>query len=328
MNMKRFLTGLKPTGKQLHIGNYFGSIKSMLDLANQNPDDEFFLFLANLHGFTQVHDNKELYDNSLMAVKLYLACGADKNNFVIYNPADIPGHVQLNWVLTCITHMWFMERMHSYKDALVKWNAKDISVGTFCYPILMAADILLYDANIVPIGKDQKQHVEYARDIAAKFNNKYGETFVLPDVFINYNVASVPGTDGRKMSKSYNNYIGLLDDEKSVLKRVKQIPTDTKTVEEPKDPDTCNVYNITKLFLNEEEDVQLRWRYQAGGLSYKEAKEYCFEKIRAFLQPIQEKYASISEDDVKAVLKKWAERANVISAQKMEDVFQKVGMKI
>lgn len=326
--MKRFLTGLKPTGKQLHIGNYFGSIKSMLDLANKNPDDEFFLFLASLHGFTQVHDNQELHENSLMAVKLYLACGADKDNFVIYNPVDIPGHVQLNWILTCITHMWFMERMHTYKDALAKWNAKDISVGTFCYPILMAADILLYDTNIVPVGKDQKQHVEYARDIAAKFNHKYWETFVLPDVFIDEFVATVIGTDGRKMSKSYNNYIGLLDDEKTVLKRIKQIPTDTKTVEEPKDPDVCNVYNITKLFLTEEEDVKLRKKYQAGWLSYKDAKEYCFEKVRAFLQPIQEKYANISDDDVRAVLKKWAERANVISAQKMEDVFQKVGMKI
>ncbi|HRX63987.1 MAG TPA: tryptophan--tRNA ligase [Candidatus Absconditabacterales bacterium] len=325
---KRFLTGLKPTGKQLHIGNYFGSIKQMMDLAKENPDSEFFLFLANMHGFTQIHNQEEMRENSIMALKLYLACGADAKQFIIYNPADIPGHAQLNWVLTCTTHMGFMERMHSYKEALDKGKAKEIGVGVFCYPILMAADILLYDADFVPVGKDQKQHVEYARDIAQKFNNNFGETFKLPQPKINPDLGLIPGTDGRKMSKSYNNYIGLLDDEKTVLKRVKQIPTDTKTVEEPKNPDECNVYNLTKLFITESEDKEFRNKYEAGGLSYKDAKEYCFEKIMAFLTPIQEKYNQISDQEVVDLLAKNAKYVNEIAEKKIQDVYRKIGFNL
>ena len=179
----------------------------MMDLANKFKDAEIFLFLANMHGFTYVHDGKQIKQNSLNVLKLYLACGVDKERFIMYNPAEIPGHAQLNWILTCITHMGFMERMHSYKEALDKGKAKEISVGTFCYPILMAADILLYDTDIVPVGKDQKQHVEYARDIAMKFNAAFGDTFKIPDVHIQENVGTIVGVDGRKMSKSYNNYI-------------------------------------------------------------------------------------------------------------------------
>ncbi|HCB51988.1 TPA: tryptophan--tRNA ligase [Patescibacteria group bacterium] len=204
---KRILTGLKPTGEQFHIGNYFGAIKPLIQLSQDNPDADIFLFLATMHAYTQIHNGEELKKNTLTVLKLYAACGADLERFMIYNPADIPGHAQLNWVLTCLTIMGTMERMHSYKDALAKGKAGEISVGTFCYPILMAADILLYDADIVPVGKDQKQHVEYARDIAQKFNKAYGEIFKLPDVYIRNEVAVVPGIDGRKMSKSYNNYI-------------------------------------------------------------------------------------------------------------------------
>ncbi|HKL44379.1 MAG TPA: tryptophan--tRNA ligase, partial [Candidatus Absconditabacterales bacterium] len=325
---KRFLTGLKPTGKQLHIGNYFGSIKQMIDLGKENPDSEFFLFLANMHGFTQIHDQQEMKENSIMALKLYLACGADAKQFVIYNPADIAGHAQLNWVLTCTTHMGFMERMHSYKEALDKGKAKEISVGVFCYPILMAADILLYDADIIPVGKDQKQHVEYARDIAQKFNKTFGETFKLPQSKINPSLGLIPGTDGRKMSKSYNNYIGLLDDEKTIFKRVKQIPTDTKAIEEPKNPDECNVYNLTKLFITAEEDKELRNKYEAGGLSYKDAKEYCFQKIMEFLKPIQERYSQISDQEVIDLLAKNAKYVNEIAEKKIQDVYRKIGFKL
>lgn len=179
----------------------------MMQLADKFKDAEIFLFLANMHAFTQLQDGAALKQNSINVVKLYAACGVDLTRYIIYNPADVPGHAQLNRVLTCITHMGFMERMHSYKEALDKGKAKDLSVGTFCYPILMAADILIYDTDIVPVGKDQKQHVEYARDIAMKFNNAYGETFKIPDVYIPEEVATILGVDGRKMSKSYNNYI-------------------------------------------------------------------------------------------------------------------------
>jgi len=296
----------------------------MIDLWKENPDSEFFLFLANMHGFTQIHNQQEMRENSIMALKLYLACGADAKQFKIYNPGDVPGHAQLNWVLTCITHMWFMERMHSYKEALDKWKAKEISVWVFCYPILMAADILLYDADVVPVGKDQKQHVEYARDIAQKFNKNFWETFKLPQPKINPDLWLIPWIDGRKMSKSYNNYIWLLDDEKTILKRIKQIPTDTKTVEEPKNPDECNVYNLTKLFLTPEEDQELRKKYQAGGLSYKDAKEYCFQKIMAFLTPIQQKYNKISDQEVMDLLTKNAKYVNKIAQKKIDDVYNKI----
>ncbi len=320
----RILTGLKPTDNQLHLGNYFGAIKPMMMLADKFQDAEIFLFLANMHGLTQLHDGNQLKQNSINILKLYAACGVDLKRFIIYNPADIPGHAQLNRVLTCLTHMGFMERMHSYKEALDKGTAKEISVWVFCYPILMAADILLYDADIVPVGKDQKQHVEYARDIAIKFNNKFWETFKIPEPYIKPEVWTILGIDGRKMSKSYNNYIWLLDDEKTILKRVKQIPTSTQTVEEPKNPDECNVYKICKLFLTPEEDKELRKRYEAWGLSFKDAKEYLYEKIIAFLMPIQKKYAEISDQEIIDLLHKNAEKVNELANKKIKDIYKKI----
>jgi len=312
----------------MHIWNYFGAIKPMIQLATKFKDAEIFLFLANMHGFTYVHDGDKIRQNSINILKLYAACGVDLERFIIYNPAEIPGHAQLNRVFTCITHMWFMERMHSYKEALDKWTAKDISVGTFCYPILMAADILLYDADIVPVGKDQKQHVEYARDIAMKFNNMFGETFKIPDVYIEPEVGSILGIDGRKMSKSYNNYIWLLDDEKTILKRVKQISTNTQTVDEPKDPDQCNIYNICKLFLTPEENEDLRKRYELWWLSYKDAKDYLYEKIVGFLKPIQEKYAKISDKEIIDLLRKNTKKVNELAQKKIEEVYKKIGFSL
>lgn len=296
-----------------------------MQLAEKFKDAEMFLFLANMHGFTQLHDWNQVRQNSINVLKLYAACGVDLKRFMIYNPAEIAGHAQLNRVLTCLTHMGFMERMHSYKEALDKGKAKEISVGVFCYPILMAADILLYDSDIVPVGKDQKQHVEYARDIAMKFNNAFGETFKVPDVYTQPEVGTIIGVDGRKMSKSYNNYIGLLDDEKTILKKVKQISTNTQTVEEPKDPDQCNIYNLCKFFLTPEEDKKLRERYELWGLSYKDAKEYLFEKILEFLKPIQERYKKISDKEIIDLLEKNTEIVKKIAEKKIEEVYKKVG---
>lgn len=325
LHMKRILTWIKPTGSELHLGNYFWALKPFITMQNENTDSEFFLFLANMHGFTQTQEAEILKKNSMTIVKLYLACGADMAKTLIYNPAEIPGHAQLNWALTCLTIMGTMERMHSYKDALAKGKSGEISVGTFCYPILMAADILLYDADFVPVGKDQKQHVEYARDIAQKFNANYGETFKIPEPLINTEVATVMGTDGRKMSKSYNNYIGLLEEENSMLKKIKQIPTNAKTVEEPKNPDECNVYQLTKLFLTPEEDQELRRKYEAGGLSYKVAKDYLFEKMRETLEPIQAKFKEISENEVSKMLHEHSEKANAIAKKKIQEVYKKIG---
>ncbi len=321
---KRILTGLKPTDSQIHLWNYFGAVKPMIDLSHEFPDAELFLFLASMHGLTTLHDWDLLRRNSLNVLKIYMACGVDLEKFVIYNPADVPAHAQLTWVLNCITHMWFMERMHSYKDALDKWKAKEISIWVFTYPILMASDILLYDADIVPVWQDQKQHVEYARDIAQRFNNLFGETFKVPEVHIKSDVGLISGIDWRKMSKSYNNYIGLLDDEKQILKRVKQIATDAKTVEEPKDPDQCNVYNLCKLFLTAEEDQDLRKRYQAGGLSYKDAKDYLYEKIMEFVTPIQKKYSQIWDQEIIDLMQKNSVYVNEIANQKIKEVYQKV----
>lgn len=301
----------------------------MIDYSSEHPDTEMFLFLANMHSLTQVHNSEDIKQFSMNALKLYIACLEDQiDNFYIYNSSEIPAHAQLNWVLSCITNMWFMERMHAYKDAINKGNEKNISVGTFNYPILMAADILLYDADAVPVGKDQKQHVEYARDIAQKFNKTFGETFILPKPYINPNVATVPGIDGQKMSKSYNNYIWLLDDDKTILKRVKQIATDTKTVEEPKDPDACNVYNITKLFLTAEEDNILRKKYTAGGLSYKYAKEYLYEKLTSFIGPIRNRVENITDEEVKNILQKGKEKAAQIAEKKIADILKKTGLSL
>lgn len=229
----------------------------MLDYQNSGEYDTF-LFLANMHSLTALHDAEKIKQYTINVLKLYIACGIDPKKTLIYNQAMVPGHAQLARVLQCITNMGSAERMHGYKDAINKGKAGEISVGVFTYPILMAADILLYDADIVPVGKDQKQHVEFARDIAERFNKLFGETFKLPEPKIEESVAVVPGIDGRKMSKSYNNYIGLMDDEKTVLKKVKVIPTDEKGIDDPKDPDSSNLYQIMKLFLTPEEDKKIR----------------------------------------------------------------------
>lgn len=324
---KRILTAIKPTGEFIHIGNYFGAIAPMIH-AQENPDYEVYMFLANLHSLTALHDPEKIHTYSLNAIKMYLACGLDPKKAIIYNQAELPAHAELAWILNCITNMGTAERMHAYKDAIAKWKAGDISVGVFTYPILMAADILLYDANEVPVGKDQKQHVEYARDIAEKCNRLFGETFVLPDPLIDENVATVPGIDGRKMSKSYNNYIGLFDEEAVIQKKIKLIPTWSEWIADPKDPDNCNVYKILKLFLTSDENVAIRKRYTDGGLGYKEVKDILFEKIWAFLQPIQSKFASISDDEVRSILAEGTKKARDISEKKIILIKQKLGFTI
>lgn len=280
-----------------------------------------------MHSLTTVQDGS-LRQNAINSLKLFLACGADSKDVFIYNQADVPGHAQLTRVLSCLTNMGFMERMHAYKDKVANNKANEASVGLFTYPILMAADIILYDATLVPTGQDQKQHVEFARDIAQKFNTMFGETFVLPDSYIQKEVAVVPGIDGRKMSKSYKNFIGMLDDEKTINKKVKQIATDATPIEDPKDPDTCNVFNIMKLLLTPEEESYRRKRYTDGWLSYKEAKDALFEKIMAFVTPIQEKYNSIGDKEVIKLLAKNADRANAIASVKIADVYKKIWLSL
>lgn len=322
--MKRILTWVKPTGAHFHIGNYFGAIAPMLR-AQSSQDTTVYLFLANMHALTAVHNPQEIRQNSINIIKTYMACGIDPQKTIMFNPALISAHAECAWILGCITNMGTMERMHAYKDAVAKGKANEISVGVFTYPILMAADILLYDTHEVPVGKDQKQHVEYARDVAEKFNRQFGESFTLPEPIIDTAVATVPGIDGRKMSKSYNNYIGMLDDEATLMKKIKLIPTDTKGIDESKDPDTCNVYNMIKLFLTEEEDAVLRARYINGPLGYKEVKDMLFAKLTEFLKPIQDRYHAISDDEVLAALALGTEKANTQATAKIIDLKKKVG---
>jgi tryptophanyl-tRNA synthetase len=324
---KRILTWLKPTGEHLHIGNYFGAIAPMLK-AQASWTYDVMLMLANLHSLTALHNAEKIHTYSMNVLKMYLACGIDPTKTIIFNQADIHAHAECARILGCITNMGTMERMHAYKDAVAKGKANELSVWVFSYPILMAGDILLYDIGEVPVGKDQKQHVEYARDIAEKFNKHFGDTFTLPQPIIDEAVATVPGIDGRKMSKSYNNYIWMLDDEKTVMKKIKIIPTDTKGVDESKDPDTCNVYKILKLFLTEDENFVLRKKYTDGGMGYKEVKDMLFEKVMWFLTPIQEKYNTITDDEIRHIVKEWTAKAREQASVKVALMKERVGFSL
>lgn len=326
--MSRFLTWLTPSSDQLHLWNYFWALKPMIDLqAKQWAESDFFLFLSNLHALTK--DNRDpsaIKQNSLNLIKLYLASGIDPDKFFIYRQSDVSAHTDLLWIFQCLTTMWFMERMHVYKDALAKGNANMLSVWAFAYPILMAVDIILYDVDFVPVGKDQKQHVEYARDITDKFNQQFGDTFKLPEPYIQENVATIPGIDGRKMSKSYNNYIGLLDSEAEITKKIKKIPTAPIPIDDPKNPDEDNVYQIYKLFLSEDEDAQLRERYIAWGLSYKTVKDELLGKVLDFVRPIQEKFNQISDTDIESLLAQNALKANELAQAKRDEVYKLTGL--
>ncbi len=324
--MKRTLTWLQVTSNQFHIGNYFGAIKPIIDACSEE-DAEVFLFVANMHSYNSVQD-WSLRENTLNTLKLYLAAWVDPEKVFIYNQADVPGHAQLMRVLTSLTHMWFMDRMHAYKDKSGKKKSNEISVGLFTYPILMAADILLYDATHVPTGKDQKQHVEYARDIAGKFNHQYGETFVLPEPIIAQDLWVIPWIDGRKMSKSYNNYIWFLDTDEELSKKIKKIPTSAIWIEEPKNPDECNVYKIFRLLLTPEEDQNLRSRYEAWGLWFGQVKAELIEKMIEFIWPIRDTFQNISDQQVIDLLAKNAPRANKIAEAKIKDVYEKIGFSL
>ncbi len=321
---KRLISGIQPSGI-IHIGNYFGAIKQFVDLQNEYNAS---IFIADLHALTTVH-NKEILSKNILAVAMdYLACGLDPENVVLFKQSDIPEVTELTWYFNCLTPMPFLERATSYKDAHMK--AKEVTVGLFDYPILMASDILIQDADIVPVGQDQKQHIEYARDTAQKFNNTFGETFKLPEAMILKNVAIVPGTDGRKMSKSYGNTIPLFGTDEEIKKAVMGIVTDSKTPEEPKDPDTCTLFALHSLFLNQDELAVLRSRYTNGGLGYKESKDMLYGEIISFFGPLREK-RKIYENNpelVKDILRKGAEKARMIVEAKMAVVREKVGVTI
>lgn len=317
---KRILSGVKPSGRP-HIGNYFGAMRQFVELAQHA---ETFVFVADYHALNTIHSAEELRENTMGVVLDYMAIGLDPTTVTLFKQSDLSEHTELCWIFNTLTTMPYLMRAHAFKDAEAK--NKDINVGTFDYPMLMAADILLYSPDLVPVGADQKQHVEFARDTAEKFNRTYGETFTLPEAYIRDEVATVPGLDGQKMSKSYGNTIPLFAEDDELRKLALSVVTDSKGVGEPKDPDTCNVFALHKL-VSERDLPELTRRYREGSIGYKESKELLAERLIEFVTPLRERRKTLatSFERVKEVLAEGAERARAIASEKMRDVRMKVG---
>ena len=320
---KRVLTGIQPSGK-LHIGNYFGAIKRMVEYQDSS---DLFLFIANLHSLTTIQDAERLKKMTLEAAMDMLALGINPNKCHFWVQSDVPEVAELTWVLACQTPIALMEKATSYKDKLAKGIKANL--GLFNYPVLQAADILINQAHVVPVGKDQKQHLEMARDIAIKFNNAYGEVFTIPEVEIPEDIATIPGIDGQKMSKSYNNTIPIFGTEKEMKKAVMSIVTDSKGVDEPKDPESCNVVAIYKLFATNAELSEMEDKYRSGGMGYGDAKKALFVKIQETFQPFQERrnYLEAHPEEVEAALKKGAEKVRKESMVTMDKVREAVGLR-
>ncbi|WP_321329021.1 tryptophan--tRNA ligase [uncultured Ilyobacter sp.] len=319
--MKRSLSGIQPSGV-LHLGNYFGAIKQFID--NQGKTDGFY-FIVDYHALTSLSDAEALKKNTYDVVLDFLALGLDPEKSTIYIQSDIPECTELAWILSNVTPMGLLERAHSYKDKLAKGIAAN--VGLFTYPVLMAADILLYDAHIVPVGKDQKQHLEITRDIATKFNLQYGETFVVPDPQIIENLATVPGTDGQKMSKSYGNTIEMFASKKELKKQVMSIVTDSTPLEDPKDPDN-NITQLYKLFASEEKVEEMKQKFTAGGYGYGHAKKELLEAILEYFGEARAKREELAKNPeyVETILKKGREKARSIARAKVDLVKKTVGL--
>ncbi|MEJ2201327.1 MAG: tryptophan--tRNA ligase [Desulfuromonadaceae bacterium] len=318
----RILSGIQPSGS-LHLGNYFGMMQKMIDYQQSG---ELFCFIANYHAMSTVSDGKALAKGTLEAAANFLALGLDPEKSIFWVQSDVPEVQELTWVLSNFTPMGLLERCHSYKDKVARGIAANH--GLFAYPVLMAADILLFQSEKVPVGKDQKQHVEVTRDIAIKFNNAYGDIFTLPEPEIDDQVATVPGLDGQKMSKSYGNTIDLFIDEKALRKQVMRIVTDPTPVEDPKNPDQCNVFQIYRLFLDKEREEALRQRYLAGGLAYGEVKQELFETIRDFFAPYAQRRQELlaDADGLRTILTQGAEKARYAALRTLRKVRKKTGL--
>ena len=319
----RILTGIQPSGK-LHWGNYFGAMKNAFDLQKKG---ETFLFIANYHALTSVRDGARLHDATRDVALDWLACGLDPEKTVFYRQSDVPEVQELAWLLSCLTPMGLLERCHSYKDKLA--HGLDATHGLFAYPVLMAADILIMQSDLVPVGKDQKQHLEVTRDLAIKLNNAYGaDCFRIPDGFIPENVATILGTDGQKMSKSYNNTIGLFEDLKAVKKKIMGIVTDSTPMEAPKEPEGNSIYELYKLFASPEEVAEMAAKFRAGNYGYGHAKKELFAAYERMFAPFRERRAQLEQDPdfVEDVLKKGAARARAEAQKTMDRVRAAVGL--
>ena len=321
--MKRILTGIQPSGI-LHVGNYFGAIRPIVELQEQG---EVFVFLADLHALTSLQDPERLRHFAREAAIDLLACGVDPSRSLFWRQSDVMEHAELMWVLSTVTPMGLLERCHAYKDKVAR--GLQSSAGLFTYPVLQAADILLYDADVVPVGKDQKQHLEVTRDIAVKINEAYGSVFKLPEPQISEDLATIPGVDGQKMSKSYGNTIDIFMEEKALRKRVMSIVTDSTPLEEPKDPQRSTIVELYSLVAAPQALEVMREEFRAGGVGYGHFKQRLFEEIWEYFAPIRARREELLADPerVDAVLRDGAERARDIAARTMDRVREAVGLR-
>ena len=332
MNEKIVLTGITTTGTP-HIGNYVGAIRPAID-ASISPDALSFYFLADYHALVKCHDPGVLQQSTLEVAATWLACGLDTNTCIFYRQTDIPEIPELTWILTCMTAKGLMNRAHAYKAAVqenetikTKDPDKGINMGLFSYPVLMAADILMFKASHVPVGKDQIQHLEMARDIAARFNHLYGSTFVLPEAVTDDKTAVLLGLDGRKMSKSYHNTIPLFTPEKKLRKLIMKIKTNSQPPEEPKDPDACTLFQIFQAFAQHDEIAALRKRY-AEGIAWGEMKQYLFEYLNDHLKAPRARYAELIEhpDQIERILQDGAHKAREYSIPFLNQIRRAIGV--
>lgn len=322
--MKTVFSGIQPSGN-LHLGNYLGATRQHIEMQKKF---QCIYFLADLHALTTVRDAKKMRQNTLEIAADYLALGLDPEKTIFFKQSDVPEHSELAWIFDCITPMGLIERAHAWKDAVTK-KIKDPTVGLFNYPVLMAADILLYKPDLVPVGKDQKQHIEITRDIAIKFNEHFGKTFPLPEELIKPEVAVVPGTDGQKMSKSYGNTIDIFADESILKKQVMSIVTDSKSIEECKNPKECVPYLLYEHIATQEECQKLAESLKKGGTGYGELKKILLEKLLTYFADTRTKRAELIKKTGKIleILNEGAKKARKIAMQTMEDVRKKVGLK-
>ena len=322
--MSRILTGIQATGTP-HLGNLLGAIIPAIELS-KNPENESFLFIANMHSLTQIKNAEELKQNTYEIAAAWLACGLDTEKTYFYRQSDIPEVCELSWYLSCFFPYTRLQLAHSFKDKADR--LEDVNAGLFTYPMLMAADILLYDAEIVPVGKDQLQHLEMARDVGARFNHQMGEVFVLPQAELQQDTKYVPGTDGQKMSKSRGNIINIFLPEKHLKKQVMGIETDSKTLEEPKDPETDKVFTLYQLIATPEQTEVLREKYLAGNFGYGHAKTELLNLILEKFKTEREKFDyymnNLSELDAK--LEEGAEKTRKIAAETLKRARASLGM--
>ncbi|TQR34409.1 tryptophan--tRNA ligase [Campylobacter sp. MIT 99-7217] len=318
----RILTGLQPSG-DLHIGNFFGAIKPMIEAQD---DNEMLIFIANYHAMTSNQNGEILRQNALKAAAAFLALGIDPKKSIFWLQSDVKEVLELYWILSQFTPMGLLERAHSFKDKVAK--GLNASHGLFSYPVLMAADILLFDTQLVPVGKDQIQHVEIARDIALKVNNEWGELFTLPEAKINEDLAVVLGTDGAKMSKSYKNTLDIFAPLNTLKKQISSIITDSTPLESPKDWQTCKVFNIAKLFLDEKGTNELKARYERGGEGYGHFKGLLNELMLEYFAKARSEYELLLKEPnkLKELLEFGAKRAKELASVKMQKIYEKIGL--